>query len=72
MILKRLMDHVLSDGGIMEPSQVTAALGLIKKVLPDLSHSTGDFTHNFIDDLTERLMQARDAANASRESKTIN
>lgn len=36
MILRRLTDHVLGKVE-MEPSQVTAGLGLLKKTLPDLS-----------------------------------
>lgn len=37
-ILKRLIDHV--EGKVeMSASQVTAGLGLLKKVMPDLSHT---------------------------------
>ena len=71
MLLNRLLDHVFTDGGILEKSQVTAALGLLKKVLPDLSHSTGEVTHNFVDELTERLAQARASSDASRTSKPV-
>lgn len=36
MLISRLQNHV--DGKLkMQPSQVTAALGLLKKVIPDLS-----------------------------------
>lgn len=35
-IIKRLMGHVLGEIKL-EPSQITAALGLLKKTLPDLS-----------------------------------
>jgi hypothetical protein len=35
-ILKCLIDHV-QDGRPMSPSQVSAGLGLLKKILPDLS-----------------------------------
>lgn len=35
-IMKRLEDHVVGKVD-MRPSQVTAALGLLKKVVPDLS-----------------------------------
>ena len=38
MLVKRLVDHVLSEEPLMQQSQVTAALGLIKKTLPDLSN----------------------------------
>lgn len=34
-IIKRLTDHVDSDGDLLTPSQVQAALGLLKKTLPD-------------------------------------
>jgi hypothetical protein len=45
IILTRLKDYIV--GKIkMEPAQVTAALGLLKKTLPDLSsiEHTGDIT----------------------------
>mgnify|MGYP000105892806 CR=1 FL=1 len=35
-LVNRLTDHVLGDVD-MKPTQVTAALGLIKKVMPDLA-----------------------------------
>jgi len=36
LLIKKLEDHVLEDGD-MNPSQVTAALGLLKKSVPDLA-----------------------------------
>ena len=36
-IVKRLMDHVDSDGGILEATQVTAAIALLRKTIPDLT-----------------------------------
>ncbi len=38
MIVKRLTDHILAkdDQDLMTQSQVSAALGLIKKTLPDM------------------------------------
>lgn len=36
LLVKKLEDHVL-DGTNLEPSQVTAALGLLKKAVPDLA-----------------------------------
>lgn len=42
-IAKRLEDHVAGKVE-MSTSQVTAALGLLKKVVPDLSHQTLDGT----------------------------
>lgn len=49
-ILNRLNNFVLGkksgrDTCIMEPHQVTAALGLLKKVLPDLQVVDIDMTH---------------------------
>ena len=35
-VLKRLIEHVETADGTMNNSQVTAALGLLKKVMPDL------------------------------------
>lgn len=66
----RLMNHILADGGLLTASQVTAALGLLKKYAPDLAHTTGEMQHTVVDDLTERLMEARKNAEASR--KTLN
>ena len=50
VLIDRLVSHVLGDVD-MTPSQVTAALGLIKKVLPDVTamdismlHETGPET----------------------------
>ncbi|HEU4344812.1 MAG TPA: hypothetical protein VFU31_24955 [Candidatus Binatia bacterium] len=40
-IARRLEDHVIGKVE-MTASQVTAALGLLKKVVPDLSHQTLD------------------------------
>ena len=38
MLLNRLQDHVNAPPpGVMDKSQVSAALGLLKKVLPDLT-----------------------------------
>lgn len=35
-LINRLKDHILADEDIMSASQVNAALGLLKKALPDL------------------------------------
>lgn len=35
-LINRLTNHALSDEDIMSQSQVNAALGLLKKTLPDL------------------------------------
>lgn len=36
LLIKRLTDHIVSDDDTMSQSQVNAALGLLKKTLPDL------------------------------------
>jgi hypothetical protein len=49
MIVNRLIDYV--DGRIkLEPAQVTAALGLMRKVLPDLvaAEFTSETMHKFV------------------------
>lgn len=53
-ILSALIDHV-TNGREMSPSQVTAGLGLLKKVMPDLqsvAHS-GEMTLRHEDALSE-------------------
>lgn len=48
-IVERLEKHVL--GKIeMTASQVTAALGLLRKVVPDVAHveHSGDINHNYV------------------------
>ena len=35
-ILARLQAHIMHPDGTMQPSAVTAALGLLRKVMPDL------------------------------------
>lgn len=44
LLINRLIEHILSDKPTMVNSQVTAALGLIKKTVPDLQsiELTGD------------------------------
>jgi hypothetical protein len=66
MLLNRLMEHILSDDGILNASQVRAAEILLKKVMPDLAHTTGEVQHSFVDDLTERLAMAKEKSDASR------
>lgn len=56
MIVNRLTDHILGEVE-MQSSQVTAALGLIKKTLPDLSAV----------DMTATVDDKRTAADYSRE-----
>lgn len=47
-IINRLTDHIVADEDIMSPSQVNAALGLLKKTLPDLKQIDlqGDIEHS--------------------------
>lgn len=49
LLIRRLTDHV--TGAIeMSPSQVSAALGLIRKTLPDLQATdlSGSVEHNYV------------------------
>jgi hypothetical protein len=66
LIVKRLMEHILSEDGILNSSQVRAAEILMKKVIPDLAHSTAEVTHTMSDELTTRLTVARERAHAER------
>lgn len=71
-LVRRLTKHVLGKVE-MEPTQVTAALGLLKKTLPDLSavEHTGSITREPTrDELIERITQlhARAAAGPQRRS----
>ena len=49
-LINRLTDHVLGSVD-MKPTQVTAALGLLKKTIPDLSQS--DVNHTVKRDATD-------------------
>ena len=55
-LVNRLQDHVLSDAE-MSKTQISAALGLLKKVLPDLAVTqvTGDAENPVITSLTVTL-----------------
>jgi len=60
MIVNRLTDHV--DGKVeMSATQVTAALGLLRKALPDLkaSEDTLDVTHKFPDHVNVNLTRPK-------------
>lgn len=48
-LINRLMQHVNGET-TLDASQVTAALGLLNKVLPNLSATTlsGEVTHNYV------------------------
>jgi hypothetical protein len=45
LIVKKLEDHIL-EAQEMSPSQVTAALGLLKKAVPDLAAITHEGNEN--------------------------
>ena len=66
LIVKRLMEHILSEDGILNSSQVRAAEILMKKVIPDLAHTTGEVEHTFVDGLTERIARAKAQSIATR------
>ena len=57
MILNRLTDHV-DDKVEMSTTQVTAALGLLRKALPDLkaTEHTGEIEHKFPTDVTVNVV----------------
>lgn len=65
-IVRRLQQFVMGakdDQGLviqMTPAQVTAALGLLKKTVPDLSaiEHTGSITHKHVQDLTDAELLA--------------
>ncbi len=49
MLINRLQDHVKGDVELT-PTQVSAALGLLKKTAPDLSavQHEGEINHNYV------------------------
>jgi len=54
LLIKTLEDHVI-NGKELQPSQVTAALGLLKKCVPDLSATehTGEMIHKHVQELSD-------------------
>lgn len=55
-IINRLQGHI--NGNFkMDPSQVTAGLGLLKKVVPDLQSVDMTATHEITDSLAELLRE---------------
>ena len=62
-LINALMDHVLekNNRGDMKPSQVTAALGLLKKRLPDLQATelSGPGGKDLFNDMTSDDLNAR-------------
>lgn len=60
MLINRLQDFVNSKVE-MSPAQVTAALGLLKKALPDLSSVDADIEHN--GNLTIQVVKFGDSKN---------
>jgi len=59
-LINALQDHVLNNRE-MAPSAVTAALGLLKKVIPDTSSSSVTVTHRKRVSYAERIAQERAA-----------
>ncbi len=62
-ILQRLIDHAEGKEGVdMNQTQVTAALGLLKKALPDLQSidMTSDVNHSVDDSFAAMVMKAID------------
>lgn len=55
-LVNALQDHVLADKK-MSPSAVVAALGLLKKIVPDLSSSSVTVTHRKRISYAQRLAQ---------------
>lgn len=53
-ILNALVEHVEGKRD-MSSSQVTAGLGLLKKVMPDLTYNENENTHDLSDPLKELL-----------------
>ena len=53
-ILNALIEHACGERE-MQPSQVTAGLGLLKKVMPDLQASDNKHTHDVSDPLAALL-----------------
>jgi len=71
MLVQRLTDHVLGKVE-MEKSQVTAALGLLKKSLPDLhaTEFTGTMTHRDANELTDAELADIASGRCSRDAET--
>lgn len=56
-LINRLTQHALSDEPIMDSSQVTAAVKLINKVVPDLSSVQQETKHGVTDEFAAFLEQ---------------
>lgn len=59
-LINRLTNHINSDKPLMDSSQVTAAVKLLGKVLPDLSSVDGTMKHS--GEITVASKEQRDAA----------
>ena len=70
MIVNRLTDHILGTVE-MNASQVSAALGLIKKTLPDLSamELKAEVQHSDAKELTNDQLSTIAAAGSTRTAK---
>jgi hypothetical protein len=70
-IIKRLTDHILGNVEL-NPSQVSAALGLLKKTIPDLSatqHSGTVNLNNNVNDLPDSELADIAATGSNRTAK---
>jgi len=69
-LIKRLTSHVLGEVD-MSSTQVTAALGLLKKTLPDLSavEVQADVRNVSADDMTDAELTSIAAAGSTRAAK---
>ena len=84
MIVNRLEKHIVSkpefdketntwiNKDLMTQSQVTAALGLIKKTLPDLSsvESKQEITHRHVNELTDAELYSIAATGSTRDTES--
>lgn len=66
-ILKALVEHVEGKRE-MSSTQVTAGLGLLKKIMPDVTYSETNNTHDISDPMKELVMYV--AANGGRLVKS--
>lgn len=68
-LINRLQDHVLGKVDL-KPTQVTSALGLLKKTIPDLSQSESTITHISANELTDNELSGIAAGGSNRTAAT--
>ena len=66
-LVRALQDHVLKDRK-MSATAVTAALGLLKKVIPDTTSSSVTVTHRKRVSYAERIAQERASVDSPAET----